>query len=109
MTAEFNRMRQLDDAAYKAEKNYLDKLREYNRGIFELKSNIQKIILPTEEAKLKASQELKTIRDKEPIPPKTDADKAIEQKELLKDKERHDKLNAETHGLIRTLTNKLSR
>ena len=107
-TKGFEIMKKINIQAYKAEKAYLDKVREYNRGLFELKNNIQKITLPTEEAKLKAAEQIKKEKDNEPKPPITDYDKAIEEKQLEKDIERQKKLNAETHGLIKTLTKKLS-
>ena len=108
MTTSFNRMMQKVNDANKAEQNYINKVKQYNRSMLELKNNIQKIILPTEEAKLKTTEQLKMEKEKQPVYPPTDADKAIEEKQIEKEKEHHNKINSETHNLINILTKKLS-
>src|SRR5579864_7703176 len=98
MTAIFNRMMQKVNAANKAEQNYINKVKEYNRSMFELKNNMQKLILPTEEAKLKATEQLKMEKEKQPVYPPTDAKKAIEEKQIEKEKEHLNKTTSETHN-----------
>ena len=108
MTASFHRMLELVNSANKAEQSYIKKLREYNTGIFKMKENLQKIILPTEEAKQSVMDKLKEEQDKAPTYPKTDADKAKEEIEIQKEIEKHKRLNADTKDLIKILTKKLS-
>ena len=88
MTVAFHRMLDITKAAAKAEQSYINKLREYNRGMFEMKENLQKIILPTEEAKQSVVDKLKEEHAKAPVYPKTDADKAKDDVEMQKDIER---------------------
>ena len=108
MTVALHRMIDLVNSADKAEQSYLKKLREYYRGMFEMKENLQKIMLPTEEAKQSVMDKLKEEQDKAPTYPKTDADKAKEEIEIQKEIEKHKRLNADTKDLIKILTKKLS-
>ena len=108
MTVAFHRYRDLVNSANTAEQSYLKKLRDYNRGMFEMKENLQKIMLPTEEAKQSVTDKLKEEQAKAPVYPKTDADKAKEEIEIQKEIEKHKRLNADTKDLIKILTKKLS-
>src|SRR5271156_859958 len=104
MTASLHRMLEGISAANKAEQSYLKKLREYNWGMFEMKNNLQKIILPTVEAKQSVVDKLKEEQGKAPVYPKTDADKAKDEVTMQKDVDRHNKLNARILELLNTLT-----
>src|SRR3977135_910477 len=108
MTVAFRRMLDGINSANKAEQSYLKKLRQYNRGMLEMKENLQKVILPTEEVKQSVTDKLKEEHARDPIYPKTDADKAKEENEIQKENEKHKKLNQPTQDLIKTLTKKLS-
>ena len=85
MTVAFRRMLDGVNSANKAEQSYLKKLRQYNRGMLEMKENLQKVILPTEEAKQSVADKLKDEHDRAPVYPKTDADKAKEENEIQKE------------------------
>ena len=104
MTVAFHRMFDLVNSANAAEQSYLKKLREYNRGMFEMKENLQKIILPTEEAKQSVMDKLKEEQGKAPVYEPTDADKAKDDITMQKDIDRHNKLNARIIELLNTLT-----
>src|SRR3977135_2037972 len=108
MTVAFRRMLDGINSANKAEQSYLKKLRQYNRGMLEMKENLQKVILPTEEVKQSVTDKLKEEHARDPIYPKTDADKAKEENEIQKENEKHKKLNQPTQDLIKLLTKKLS-
>lgn len=78
------------NAANNAQQRYVNKVKDYNRGIQELKSNIEKIVIPTEEAKAKAVEQIKQETErKQKEKTITDADKAKELEMLKKKTERH--------------------
>ena len=97
-------MLNLVNSANTAEQSYIKKLREYNTGIFKMKENLQKIILPTEEAKQSVMDKLKEEQGKAPVYERTDADKAKDAITMQKDIDRYNKLNARIIALLNTLT-----
>src|SRR3977135_3050925 len=99
MSVSFKKMLEGVNAASKAEQSYLRKLRVYNRGVFEMKENLQKIILPTEEAKQSSLDILKEEQDKYPVYLKTDADKAKEEIATTKEIAKHKRWNADSQDL----------
>ena len=81
----FKEMLKRVNAAYKSEHGYLKKLSDFNQGIRDLQLNIEKLVLPVEEAKLKAAKQLEGKK-----------------KEEYEDS----KLNQEIVELLKTLTEK---
>src|SRR6266853_5665925 len=92
----FTVMERINDAN-NAQQIYINKIKEYQRGIQDLKSNIEKVIIPVEEAKAKAAEQIaKSTKEKQSLHVKTDADKAKEELD-----------RPELNKLIITLTNNL--
>src|SRR6266853_4392339 len=106
MSSEFKIMLSRINAANNAQQGYINKVKEYNRGIQELKSNIEKIVIPTEEAKAKAAAQIKQEQIKqEQSKTKSDADKAKEEEILKKETERHTTISS---GQVNSIISKLT-
>src|SRR6266853_168238 len=106
MSSEFKIMLSRINAANNAQQGYINKVKEYNRGIQELKSNIEKIVIPTEEAKAKAAAQIKQEQIKqEQSKTKSDADKVKEEEILKKETEKFSNISS---GQVNSIINKLT-
>src|SRR6266853_3019252 len=110
MSSGFKIMLSRITAANNAQQGYINKVKEYNKGIQELKSNVEKIVIPTEEAKAKAAAQIMQEQIKqEQSKTKSDADKASErakEEEILK--KETEKFSNISSGQVNSIISKLS-